>query len=88
MGISGGIIIVVFFAVWGQAFGQRHLGRIQGAAQFVTVIMSAVGPRLFAECHKLYGSYSPILLTLAPTVLMFAVAAWRVKLPGAASKAC
>ena len=83
MGVSGGIIIVVFFAVWGQAFGQRHLGRIQAAAQFVTVIMSAVGPRLFAECHQQYGSYAPALLTLAPIVLIFAVAAWRVRLPGA-----
>lgn len=87
MGVSGGIIIVVFFAVWSQAFGQRHLGHIQAAAQFLTVIMSAVGPRLFAECHQRYSSYSPILLTLAPTVLLFAWAAWRVKLPGAPNAA-
>jgi MFS family permease len=87
MGVSGGIIIVVFFAVWSQAFGQRHLGRIQAAAQFVTVIMSAVGPLLFAKVHAATGSYSGILLALAPTVLIFAVAAWRVKLPGATNPA-
>jgi MFS family permease len=83
MGVSGGIIIVVFFAVWSQAFGPRHLGRIQAAAQFVTVIMSAIGPLLFARVHAATGSYSGILLTLAPTVLLFAGAAWQVKLPGA-----
>jgi MFS family permease len=83
MGLSGGSIVVVFFAVWSQAFGQAHLGRIQAAAQFVTVIMSAVGPRLFAECHLRFGSYSPVLFALAPTVLVFALAAWWVKLPHA-----
>lgn len=85
MGVSGGNIIVVFFAVWSQAFGPWHLGRIQAAAQFVTVIMSAVGPLLFAKVHAATGSYSGILLALAPAVLVFAFAAWRVKLPGAAA---
>jgi MFS family permease len=81
MGVAGGMIVVVFFAVWSQAFGGAHLGRIQGAAQFVTVVASAVGPLLFAKCHALYGSYSPILLGLAPVVVLLAVAAWWVKLP-------
>jgi MFS family permease len=87
MGISGGVIIVVFFAVWSQAFGRAHLGRIQAAAQFVTVIMSAIGPLLFAECQKMYGSYSPILFTLAVTVVIVAGAAWQVRLTGAVGAA-
>lgn len=81
VGVSGGMIIVVFFAVWSQAFGRAHLGRIQAAAQFVTVIASAVGPLLFAQCQALTGSYSPALFALAPIVLVFAVAGWRVTLP-------
>jgi MFS family permease len=81
MGISGGIIIVVFFAVWSQAFGRAHLGRIQAAAQFVTVIASAVGPLLFARCQEMTGSYSPVLFTLAVIVVLFAFAGWRVTLP-------
>src|SRR5258708_23444305 len=36
MGISGGVVTVVFFSVWGQAFGRSHLGRIQGCAQMLT----------------------------------------------------
>lgn len=87
MGVSGGMIVVVFFAVWSQVFGRAHLGRIQAAAQFVTVIASAVGPLLFAQCHASYGSYSPILFGLAPIVLLFAFAGWRVKLPRAISDA-
>ena len=33
IGLSGGMITVLFFAVWRHAFGPAHLGRIQGAAQ-------------------------------------------------------
>ncbi len=87
MGVAGGVIVVVFFAVWSQAFGRTHLGRIQAAAQMVTVLASAVGPLLFAQCHALTNSYSPILLTLAPITFLFAAAAWRVRLPGIKSAA-
>jgi MFS family permease len=81
MGLSGGIITVVFFAIWSHAFGQAHLGRIQGAAQMLTVFASAIGPLLFAKCHALTGSYSPLLFGLAPVILLFCVAAVRVKIP-------
>ncbi len=36
VGLSGGMITVIFFAIW-RRFGSRHLGRIQGAAQMLTV---------------------------------------------------
>lgn len=81
MGIAAGMIVVVFFAVWGQFFGRAHLGRIQAAAQMVTVFASAIGPLLFAECHARFHSYSPVLLLLAPIVLLFGLSAWLVKPP-------
>jgi MFS family permease len=57
MGISGGVVTVVFFSVWGQAFGRSHLGRIQGCAQMLTVFASAAGPLLLAETLRHTGSY-------------------------------
>lgn len=81
MGISVGIITVIFFGVWGQLFGRAHLGRIQASAQMLTVLASAVGPLLFAQCHARFGSYSPILIGLAPIVLLLGIAAWRVPTP-------
>lgn len=78
-GISGGMITVIFFAVWRQVFGSAHVGRIQGAAQMLTVLASAVGPLIFAKTARMWGSYSPILLTLAAVVFVFAIAAWRTK---------
>ena len=81
LGVSGGMITVLFFAVWGQAFGQAHLGRIQGAAQMLTVLASAIGPLIFAKGFELTGSYTPALWVLAPSVLAIGVAALRLRLP-------
>ena len=41
MGLAGGFVMVVFFSFWGRAYGRTHLGRIQGAAQILTVLASA-----------------------------------------------
>jgi len=81
IGLAGGMTTVLFFAVWSQAFGSAHLGRIQGAAQMLTVLASAIGPLLFAECAALTGSYTPALWVLAPCVLLLSVAAFRVGMP-------
>ena len=82
IGLSGGMITVLFFAVWRRAFGPAHLGRIQGAAQMLTVLASAIGPLIFAQCAALTGSYTLALWTLAPCVLLLSVAAFRVSMPG------
>ncbi len=81
MGIAGGVVTVVFFSVWAQAFGRRELGRIQGCAQMMTVLASAVGPLLLAGTLERTGSYSSIFLILAAVVALLGVAAWRVRLP-------
>ncbi len=78
MGVSGGMIVVVFFAIWPQMFGRRQLGRIQGAAQKATVLASALGPVLFAYCKQLSGteSFAPaIYLATAASILVAAIAA-------------
>jgi MFS family permease len=85
LGISAGMVTVLFFAVWGHAFGQAHLGRIQGAAQMLTVLASAIGPLIFAKGFELTGSYTPALWVLAPCVLLVGAAALRLRLPAPAS---
>jgi MFS family permease len=81
MGVAGGMVTVLFFAVWGQAFGTRHLGQIQGAAQLLTVLASAAGPLLLAASHRASGSYVPAFQWLAGAALALAFAAWFVRLP-------
>ena len=51
MGLTGGLVMVIFFAAWSHLFGRAHLGRIQGAAQLISVLASAAGPDLLAECQ-------------------------------------
>jgi hypothetical protein len=81
MGISGGVVTVVFFSVWGQTFGRSHLGRIQGCAQMLTVFASAVGPLLLAETIRHTGSYDLIFDGLAVAVALLGIASWYVALP-------
>src|SRR5262245_39224735 len=81
VGFSGGMITVIFFAIWRRAYGSAHLGRIQGAAQMLTVLASAIGPLLFAKSVELTGSYMPVLYALAPAVALLGIAALRVRLP-------
>ncbi|MGH9799887.1 MAG: MFS transporter, partial [Blastocatellia bacterium] len=79
MGIAGGFVIVIFFSFWSRAFGRAHLGKIQGAAQSLTVVASAVGPLLLAECVKWTGSYSAMFYALSLVVAALGISAWFVK---------
>lgn len=81
MGAAGGIVTVMFFSVWAKAFGQAHLGKIQGAAQLITVVSSALGPEVLARCQAMSGSYSTAFYILAPLVALLGVAAWVIQLP-------
>ena len=81
MGISGGIVTVVFFSVWGQVYGRRQLGRIQGCAQMMTVFASALGPLLLAKTIERTGSYDAIFYGLAAVVAVLGIASWCVSLP-------
>src|SRR5262245_18972932 len=82
---AGGMVTVLFFALWGRAYGLRHLGRIQGAAQALTVIASAFGPDRLASGQRATGSYMPTLKAMAAVSLVLGVAAWFVPWPKGAS---
>jgi MFS family permease len=84
MGVAGGFVMVVFFSFWGRAYGPTHLGRIQGAAQALTVFASAVGPLLLAWSAGTSGSYAGAFYALAAVLTMLAVAASVVSIPPAA----
>lgn len=81
MGIAGGFVMVVFFSFWGRTFGHVHLGRIQGAAQVMTVVASALGPLALASCVEATGSYAMAFYALSLTVTVLAAAALMVQIP-------
>lgn len=81
MGLAGGFVIVIFFSFWSRAYGRAHLGKIQGMAQALTVIASAVGPLLLAETVTRTGSYALMFYVLAGVVVMLGLGAWFVRMP-------
>jgi predicted MFS family arabinose efflux permease len=81
MGLAGGFVIVIFFSFWSAAYGRKHLGKIQGAAQALTVIASALGPLILAETVSRTGSYAAIFYLLTVVVLLLSLLAWFVTVP-------
>lgn len=81
MGVAGGFVMVVFFSVWGRFYGDAHLGRIQGAAQVMTVLGSAAGPLALAWCVEATGSYAFAFYVLAGVVAGLGAAAIVVPAP-------
>jgi MFS family permease len=81
MGVGGGFVMVVFFSFWGRAYGPAELGRIQGGAQAMTVLASAIGPLLLAMSVDATGSYGTAFYSLAVVVALLGVAAAFVPMP-------
>jgi MFS family permease len=81
MGLGGGLVMVLFFSVWPRVFGRVHLGRIQGSAQALTVVASAIGPLLLAWCVERTGSYTAMFYIFAGVIAAVALAAFVVTLP-------
>src|SRR4030095_11231090 len=78
---------VVFFSFWGHAYGRLHLGRIQGAAQAMTVVASALGPLFLAVWVDRTGSYATAFYVLAVIVVVLGLAAVLVPVPSGAQPA-
>jgi MFS family permease len=81
LGISGGVITVVYFAVYGHTYGRTHLGSIQAAVQVLSVFASAIGPVLLAVCRDSLGATDRFFHTFAAVTLALALAAWMVRPP-------
>ena len=83
LGVAGGMLTVLFFTVWKQAFGQQHLGAIQGAAQMLTVFASAIGPLLVALAERQSGSYALVFGSAATIAAVAGVTAIFTAVPQA-----
>lgn len=82
-GAAGGILTVVYFAIWRHAFGAQHLGSIQAAAQIPTVLASALGPVLIAVSESMTGSFLQAFVGTAIMAALFSIVAWFTPVPNA-----
>lgn len=81
LAISGGGLTVLFFIVWADVYGKRDVGRIQGAAQMLSVFASAIGPLFFAYSKEWTNSYTPGFYISGVLTILFAIAALFTRIP-------
>ena len=82
LGVAGGLLTVVFFTFYRQAFGQSNLGGTQGAGH-VLATMSSARPHPFDGLQRPLRNYDPFFWGLGPRCWRFGLACWRVPLPNA-----
>ena len=81
LGVSGGVVTVIYFAVYGHTYGRTHLGSIQATVQILSVLASASGPVLLAAVRERGNGTGPFFYSFALVSLVLAVAAWVVRPP-------
>ena len=86
LGIASGAVALLFFTTWGTLFGDRDLGRIQGAAQMLTVFASAAGPVLFSVGKRATTSYTAVFISMAVCMFAMSIAAILTPLPNPGRK--
>lgn len=88
LGVSGGVITVIYFAVYGHTYGRLHLGSIQAVVQVLSVFASAIGPVILAAVREWNnGSTNPFFFAFAAVTVFLAIAAWFVPVPNRAAPA-
>jgi hypothetical protein len=85
--VSGGIITVINFAVYGHAYGRGHLGVIQATVQVLSVLASATGPLVLAACREYRGGTALFFYVFAAAAVVLAILAWAVPPPARVSAA-
>lgn len=81
LGVSGGIITVIYFAVYGHTYGRGHLGVIQAVVQVLAVLASATGPVLLAASRQYAGQTAPFFYAFGIAAAVLAVLTWIVPVP-------
>jgi len=81
LGVSGGVITTIYFAVYGHTYGRGHLGSIQATVQLFSVLASATGPVALAACRELDGGTELFFYVFGLLAAVLTLAAWYVRPP-------
>ena len=65
LGTSSGVQRIVQSVLWAHYYGRRGLGRVQGSATSIMILMSALGPLPLAVLEGASGSYGPGIAAMA-----------------------
>jgi MFS family permease len=83
LGAGGGVQRIVQSVIWAHYYGRRGLGRVQGSATSIMILMSAIGPLPLAAIEGAAGSYGPgiALMAIMPVLSILGVSLARVSPP-------
>jgi MFS family permease len=81
MGLVGGIVTVIHVSAWGQLFGRAEIGRIQGVAQALSVLASAIGPVCVAWFADQQHSHLPAYYGFAVLTFFASMFSFLMPLP-------
>jgi MFS family permease len=81
LGASGGVITVVYFAIYAHTYGRAHLGAIQAAVQVLSVLASAAGPVALAYVRAVTGGTDPFFFGCAAVAAALGGLCWVVRPP-------
>ena len=76
LGTGSGVQRIVQSVIWAHYYGRRGLGRVQGSATSIMILMSAIGPLPLAAIEGASGSYTPgiALMAVLPVLSIVGIA--------------
>ena len=80
-GLNNGVTMTYSTYFWPRYFGRKHLGRIQGSGQMITVVGASIGPLPLALAADYLGDYDQTLRYLALIPALCIVAALFLRPP-------
>ena len=80
LGTGSGVQRIVQSVIWAHYYGRRGLGRVQGSATSIMILMSAIGPLPLAAIEAAAGSYAPgiALMAVLPVLSIVGISFARV----------
>ncbi len=80
LGTGSGVQRIVQSVIWAHYYGRRGLGRVQGSATSILILMSAIGPLPLAAIEGISGSYTPgiALMAILPILSILGISLARV----------
>ena len=80
-GINNGVTMTYSTFFWPRYFGRKHLGRIQGNGQMITLVGASIGPLPLALAADYLGDYDQTLSYLALIPAACCIAALFLRFP-------
>ena len=83
LGAGSGVGRIVQSVIWAHYYGRRGLGRVQGSATAIMILMSALGPLPLAAIEGAAGSYAPgiALMAALPVLSIVSISLARIRPP-------